>query len=101
MSWFTWLVCIVLFVVILFYFVLNSGILSCPVCKQTCFARNVVENFFLKDFATGSSAMAKVSENQSWVPCELLKHNHMNTVWKQSKLHIEKQTLLQFAYAAL
>uniref|UniRef100_A0A8C3R4R3 RING-type E3 ubiquitin transferase n=1 Tax=Cyanoderma ruficeps TaxID=181631 RepID=A0A8C3R4R3_9PASS len=34
-------------------------ILSCPVCKQTCFARDVVENFFLKDFPTGDSAMAK------------------------------------------
>ncbi|XP_009916753.2 tripartite motif-containing protein 66 [Haliaeetus albicilla] len=41
------------------YEVLYEGILSCPVCKQTCFARNVVENFFLKDFATGNSAMAK------------------------------------------
>ncbi|XP_039924530.1 tripartite motif-containing protein 66 isoform X2 [Hirundo rustica] len=34
-------------------------ILSCPVCKQTCFARDVVENFFLKDFPIGDSAMAK------------------------------------------
>ncbi|NWU60351.1 TRI66 protein, partial [Pterocles burchelli] len=39
--------------------VLYEGILSCPVCKQTCFARDVVENFFLKDFPTGNSAMAK------------------------------------------
>ncbi|KAF2977098.1 hypothetical protein EK904_007883 [Melospiza melodia maxima] len=36
-----------------------KGILSCPVCKQTCFARDVVENFFLKDFPVGDSAMAK------------------------------------------
>ncbi|XP_062475822.1 tripartite motif-containing protein 66 isoform X4 [Pezoporus occidentalis] len=36
-----------------------EGILSCPVCKQTCFARDVVENFFLKDFPTANSAMAK------------------------------------------
>ncbi|NXP15144.1 TRI66 protein, partial [Thinocorus orbignyianus] len=41
------------------YEVLYEGILSCPVCKQTCFARDVVENFFLKDFPTGNSAMAK------------------------------------------
>lgn len=46
-----------------FFFFFNSGILLCPVCKQTCFARDVVENFFLKDFSTGNSAMAKVSEN--------------------------------------
>ncbi|KAM9223541.1 tripartite motif-containing protein 66 [Leptosomus discolor] len=39
------------------YEVLYEGILSCPVCKQTCFARDVVENFFLKDFP--NSAMAK------------------------------------------
>ncbi|NXJ89790.1 TRI66 protein, partial [Corythaixoides concolor] len=41
------------------YEVLYEGILSCPVCKQTCFARDVVENFFLKDFPSGISAMAK------------------------------------------
>ncbi|XP_064571116.1 tripartite motif-containing protein 66 isoform X1 [Zonotrichia leucophrys gambelii] len=41
------------------YEVLYEGILSCPVCKQTCFARDVVENFFLKDFPVGDSAMAK------------------------------------------
>ncbi|NXW60761.1 TRI66 protein, partial [Eurystomus gularis] len=41
------------------YEVLYEGILCCPVCKQTCFARDVVENFFLKDFPTGNSAMAK------------------------------------------
>ncbi|NXF66668.1 TRI66 protein, partial [Ciccaba nigrolineata] len=41
------------------YEVLYEGILSCPVCKQTCFARDVVESFFLKDFPTGNSAMAK------------------------------------------
>ncbi|NXL55433.1 TRI66 protein, partial [Chordeiles acutipennis] len=41
------------------YEVLYEGILSCPVCKQTCFARDVVENFFLTDFPTGNSAMAK------------------------------------------
>ncbi|XP_027556486.1 tripartite motif-containing protein 66 [Neopelma chrysocephalum] len=41
------------------YEVLYEGILSCPVCKQTCFARDVVENFFLKDFPSGDSAMAK------------------------------------------
>ncbi|XP_075019215.1 tripartite motif-containing protein 66 isoform X1 [Calonectris borealis] len=41
------------------YEVLYEGILSCPVCKQTCFAREVVENFFLKDFPTSNSAMAK------------------------------------------
>ncbi|XP_014731860.1 PREDICTED: tripartite motif-containing protein 66 [Sturnus vulgaris] len=41
------------------YDVLYEGILSCPVCKQTCFARDVVENFFLKDFPSGDSAMAK------------------------------------------
>ncbi|KAM9015081.1 tripartite motif-containing protein 66 isoform 3-T3 [Ara ararauna] len=41
------------------YEVWCEGILSCPVCKQTCFARDVVENFFLKDFPTGNSAMAK------------------------------------------
>ncbi|KAM6255560.1 tripartite motif-containing protein 66 isoform 3-T3 [Spheniscus humboldti] len=41
------------------YEVLYEGILFCPVCKQTCFAREVVENFFLKDFPTGNSAMAK------------------------------------------
>ncbi|KAM6408008.1 tripartite motif-containing protein 66 [Rhynochetos jubatus] len=41
------------------YEVLYEGILSCPVCKQTCFARDVVENFFLKDFPTSNSAMAK------------------------------------------
>ncbi|NXS57841.1 TRI66 protein, partial [Brachypteracias leptosomus] len=41
------------------YEVLYEGILCCPVCKQTCFARDVVENFFLKDFPTGISAMAK------------------------------------------
>ncbi|XP_071665021.1 tripartite motif-containing protein 66 isoform X1 [Patagioenas fasciata] len=39
--------------------VLYEGILLCPVCKQTCFARDVVENFFLKDFSTGNSTMAK------------------------------------------
>ncbi|XP_009874657.1 PREDICTED: tripartite motif-containing protein 66 [Apaloderma vittatum] len=39
--------------------VLYEGILSCPVCKQSCFARDVVENFFLKDIPTGDSAMAK------------------------------------------
>ncbi|XP_068050257.1 tripartite motif-containing protein 66 isoform X3 [Anomalospiza imberbis] len=36
-----------------------KGILSCPVCKQTCFERDVVKNFFLKDFPIGDSAMAK------------------------------------------
>ncbi|NXX88634.1 TRI66 protein, partial [Centropus bengalensis] len=41
------------------YKVLYEGILSCPVCKQTCFARDIVENSFLKDFPTSSSAMAK------------------------------------------
>ncbi|NXK29321.1 TRI66 protein, partial [Arenaria interpres] len=41
------------------YEVLYEGILSCPVCKQTCFARDIVENFFLKDFPTGNSAMEK------------------------------------------
>ncbi|XP_071415021.1 tripartite motif-containing protein 66 isoform X2 [Pithys albifrons albifrons] len=41
------------------YEVLYEGILSCPVCKQTCFARDVVENCFFKDFPTGDSAMAK------------------------------------------
>ncbi|XP_025960241.2 tripartite motif-containing protein 66 isoform X1 [Dromaius novaehollandiae] len=41
------------------YEVIYEGILSCPVCKQTCFARDVVENFFLKDFPTRNSAMAK------------------------------------------
>ncbi|XP_010224116.1 PREDICTED: tripartite motif-containing protein 66 [Tinamus guttatus] len=41
------------------YEVIYEGILSCPVCKQTCFARDVVENTFLKDFPTGYSAMAK------------------------------------------
>ncbi|XP_010144065.1 PREDICTED: tripartite motif-containing protein 66 [Buceros rhinoceros silvestris] len=41
------------------YEVLYEGILSCPVCKQTCFARDIVENFFLKDFPTGNSTMAK------------------------------------------
>ncbi|NXI47133.1 TRI66 protein, partial [Galbula dea] len=41
------------------YEVLYEGILCCPVCKQTCFARDIVENFFLKDFPTGNSAMAK------------------------------------------
>uniref|UniRef100_A0A8C0V8N1 Tripartite motif containing 66 n=1 Tax=Cyanistes caeruleus TaxID=156563 RepID=A0A8C0V8N1_CYACU len=41
------------------FFFFNSGILSCPVCKQTCFARDVVENFFLKDFPICDSAMAK------------------------------------------
>ncbi|NXE15573.1 TRI66 protein, partial [Lophotis ruficrista] len=41
------------------YEVLYEGILSCPVCKQTCFARDVVENFFLSDFPTANSAMAK------------------------------------------
>ncbi|XP_023784386.1 tripartite motif-containing protein 66 [Cyanistes caeruleus] len=41
------------------YEVLYEGILSCPVCKQTCFARDVVENFFLKDFPICDSAMAK------------------------------------------
>ncbi|NWS65846.1 TRI66 protein, partial [Crotophaga sulcirostris] len=41
------------------YEVLYEGILSCPVCKQTCFARDVVENSFLKDFPAGNSAMAK------------------------------------------
>ncbi|XP_074950858.1 tripartite motif-containing protein 66 isoform X1 [Phalacrocorax aristotelis] len=41
------------------YEVLYEGILSCPVCKQTCFARDVVENFLLKDFPTSNSAMAK------------------------------------------
>ncbi|XP_009903422.2 tripartite motif-containing protein 66 [Dryobates pubescens] len=40
--------------------VLYEGILCCPVCKQTCFARDVVENFFIKDFPTGNSAMAKI-----------------------------------------
>ncbi|OXB80525.1 UNVERIFIED_CONTAM: hypothetical protein H355_016315 [Colinus virginianus] len=54
-SWFTLLVCTVLFVVVVF----NVGILSCPVCRQTCFARDVVENCFLKDFPTANSAMAK------------------------------------------
>lgn len=48
---------------------LNPGILSCPVCKQTCFARDVVENFFLKDFPVGDSAMAKVSESHKVVAC--------------------------------
>ncbi|XP_008944123.1 PREDICTED: tripartite motif-containing protein 66, partial [Merops nubicus] len=38
--------------------VLYEGILCCPVCKQTCFARDVVENF-LKAFPTGNLAMAK------------------------------------------
>ncbi|XP_075357560.1 tripartite motif-containing protein 66 [Mycteria americana] len=41
------------------YEVLYEGILSCPICKRTCFARDVVESFFLKDFPTGNSAMAK------------------------------------------
>ncbi|NXV76605.1 TRI66 protein, partial [Atlantisia rogersi] len=41
------------------YEVLYEGILICPVCKQTCFARDVVENFFLKDLPAGCSAMAK------------------------------------------
>ncbi|NXL46195.1 TRI66 protein, partial [Podilymbus podiceps] len=41
------------------YEVLYEGILSCPVCKQTCFARDVVDNFFLKEFHAGNSAMAK------------------------------------------
>ncbi|XP_072194920.1 tripartite motif-containing protein 66 [Excalfactoria chinensis] len=39
--------------------VLYEGILSCLVCKQTCFARDVVENCFLKDFPTANAAMAK------------------------------------------
>ncbi|NWU88887.1 TRI66 protein, partial [Upupa epops] len=41
------------------YEVLYEGILSCPVCKRTCFARDVVENFFLKDFPTANLTMAK------------------------------------------
>ncbi|NWH61812.1 TRI66 protein, partial [Geococcyx californianus] len=41
------------------YEVLYEGILSCPVCKQTCFARDVVENSFLKDFPASNSAMAR------------------------------------------
>ncbi|XP_054246491.1 tripartite motif-containing protein 66 [Indicator indicator] len=41
------------------YEVLYEGILCCPVCKQTCFARDVVENCFIKGFPTGNSAMAK------------------------------------------
>ncbi|XP_061198538.1 tripartite motif-containing protein 66 isoform X2 [Neopsephotus bourkii] len=41
------------------YEVWYEGTLSCPVCKQTCFARDVVENFFLKDFPTANSDMAK------------------------------------------
>ncbi|NXJ07020.1 TRI66 protein, partial [Odontophorus gujanensis] len=41
------------------YEVLYEGILSCPVCRQTCFARDVVENCFLEDFSTANSAMAK------------------------------------------
>ncbi|XP_053925089.1 tripartite motif-containing protein 66 [Cuculus canorus] len=41
------------------YEVLYGGILSCPVCKQTCFARDVVENSFLKSFPTSNSTMAK------------------------------------------
>lgn len=48
---------------LIYLFILSAGILSCPVCKQTCFARDVVENFFLKDFHTDNSAMAKVSES--------------------------------------
>ncbi|KAH1171944.1 hypothetical protein KIL84_007562 [Mauremys mutica] len=39
--------------------VMYEGILSCPVCKQTCFAGDVVENFFLKDFPTANPAMAR------------------------------------------
>ncbi|NXG70843.1 TRI66 protein, partial [Baryphthengus martii] len=38
---------------------LYEGILCCPVCKQTCFARDVVENFSLKDSPADNSAMAK------------------------------------------
>ncbi|NXI53756.1 TRI66 protein, partial [Chloroceryle aenea] len=41
------------------YKALYKGILCCPVCKRTCFARDVVENFCLKDSPTGNSAMAK------------------------------------------
>lgn len=69
-SCFAWLVCIALFLVAFFFlFSVNSGILSCPVCKQTCFARDVVENFLLKDFPVGDSAMAKVSESHKVVAC--------------------------------
>ncbi|XP_025045757.2 tripartite motif-containing protein 66 isoform X1 [Pelodiscus sinensis] len=39
--------------------VMYEGILSCPVCKQTCFARDIIENFFLKDFSTANPAMAR------------------------------------------
>ncbi|NXX77878.1 TRI66 protein, partial [Urocolius indicus] len=42
------------------YEVLYEGIISCPVCKHTCFARDVVENFFLKDLHTRNSAMANI-----------------------------------------
>lgn len=37
----------------------TTGLISCPVCKQTCITRDVVENFFLKDFAKVNSAMAR------------------------------------------
>ncbi|XP_019375155.1 PREDICTED: tripartite motif-containing protein 66 isoform X1 [Gavialis gangeticus] len=39
--------------------ILYEGILSCPVCKQTCFAKDVAENYFLKDFPTATPAMAR------------------------------------------
>ncbi|KAJ7411178.1 hypothetical protein WISP_103955 [Willisornis vidua] len=49
-----------------------AGILSCPVCKQTCFARDVVENCFLKDFPTGDSAMAKAELFSQFCSCHYL-----------------------------
>ncbi|KYO22061.1 tripartite motif-containing protein 66 isoform B [Alligator mississippiensis] len=39
--------------------ILYEGILSCPVCKQPCFAKDVAENYFLKDFPTANPAMAR------------------------------------------
>ncbi|XP_029437946.1 tripartite motif-containing protein 66 isoform X2 [Rhinatrema bivittatum] len=39
--------------------VTQEGIISCPVCKQTCFTTDVVENFFLKDFWKTNPTMAR------------------------------------------
>ncbi|XP_030056887.1 tripartite motif-containing protein 66 [Microcaecilia unicolor] len=39
--------------------VTEEGIISCPVCKQTCFTTDVVENFFLKDFLKINPTMAR------------------------------------------
>lgn len=39
-----------------FQFFLFSAVVDCPVCKQQCFSKDIVENYFMRD--SGSKAAA-------------------------------------------